>query len=110
MSGRRRLSQGNRGFSRVLGRAGAEARLDGLLRLEAGRVCVAWVQFRAATEALQGARRTRRDRKGRRPGGRELERLSRRQGLADATYNQALDRFRELAASSRKLPSVAEAL
>lgn len=105
MSGRRRLSAGK---PRLLGKHdGREGKwygecwaalsdiapLSGLLRLEAGRVCVAWVQFRAATEALQAARRTRRDAKGRRPGGPDLERLARRQGLADGSYSQAFDKF-----------------
>jgi len=111
MAGRRRLSGGK---PRLLGNhhgtpglwysecwaALSElAPLTGLLRLEAGRVCVAWVQFRAATEALQLARRVRKDGKGRRPGGRDIERLARRQGLADGSYSQALDRFRGLVGS-----------
>lgn len=72
--------------------------LTGLVRLEAGRVCVAWVQYRAATLALEAARRARERGTGRRPGAREIERLARRQGLADQSYAQALDKLRELAA------------
>jgi hypothetical protein len=68
-----------------------------LTRLEAGRVAVAWVNFAAATRALTAARREREQGKGRRPSAQTIERLSRRQGLADASYSQALGKLRELA-------------
>lgn len=64
-----------------------------LLRLEASRVAVAWTHLVTATRALAAARRAREQGKGRRPSAREIERLSRRQGLADATYSQALDKL-----------------
>ena len=80
-----------------------------LLRLEAGRVAVAWCQLVATTKALSVAQRERRVGRGRRPGGREIERLARRQGLADGSYSQALDKLRGLA-STRKLPTLADAI
>lgn len=76
----------------------------GLLRLEAGRVAVAWANLEAATRALAAARRARERGKGRRPSVRELERLARRQGLADQTYSQALDKLRELAIGQTRQP------
>lgn len=72
-----------------------------LVRFEAGRTAVAMVNLTLATEALTAARRARDRGKGRRPGPRELERLARRQGLADTSYSQALDRLRELVATRR---------
>ncbi len=70
--------------------------LTGLARLEAGRVAVAWVNVRAATAALEVARLARERETGRRPSSRDLERFSRRQGLAHATYSAALDKLREM--------------
>jgi hypothetical protein len=86
--------------------------LGGLARLEAGRVCVAWVQFRTATEDLEQARRQREAGRGRRPSARLLERLARRQGLADTTYAQAVEKLRALVASNghAKTPSLADYL
>lgn len=66
----------------------------GLLRLEAGRVCVAWTQFRAATLALEAIKASRAHGRGRRPNDRQVERAARRQGLADGSYSQALERLR----------------
>ncbi|MBI4346857.1 MAG: hypothetical protein HY553_08375 [Elusimicrobia bacterium] len=68
-----------------------------LVRFEAGRAAVTMVNLEGATKAQAAARRARESGKGRRPGPRDLERLARRQGLADATYSQALDKLRELA-------------
>lgn len=68
-----------------------------LLRFEAGRVAVAMLNLEYASTALAAARRLRERGKGRRPSPREIERLSRRQGLADASYSAALARLRELA-------------
>lgn len=79
-----------------------------LQRLEAGRVAVLWVQVRTTTEALQAAHRQRREGKGRRPSPREIERLSRRQGLADASYSQALERLKELTAATPRKPMPAD--
>jgi hypothetical protein len=117
MSGRRRLKAG---APRLLGKHdGAHGRwyhqcwvallaeygpLDGLRRLEAGRVALAWVLLRAATEALEGLRRRVVTGRGRRPGHRELERLARRQGLADATYGQALDKLAARCADRKQRP------
>ncbi|MBI4628066.1 MAG: hypothetical protein HY729_05105 [Candidatus Rokubacteria bacterium] len=81
-----------------------------LLRLEAGRVAVAFVNYEAATRALMEARQLRRQGRGRRPSPRDVERLSRRQGLADQTYTSALDRLRELAKSNGHGRSFAERL
>jgi hypothetical protein len=108
MAGRRRLiagaprmlgnHQGRRGkwYREVWTALQAEfGHLDGLRRLEAGRVALAWVQLRVATEAMEDARRRAVTGLGRRPGPRDLERLARRQGLADASYSQALAGFTE---------------
>jgi hypothetical protein len=85
--------------------------LDGLPRLEAGRVCVEWVQLRTATAALEDARRRAVEGRGRRPGPRELERLARRAGLADASYGQGLDKLAALCAARKQRPvSALEAL
>jgi hypothetical protein len=73
-----------------------------LLRMEAGRMAAAWVRLVAAQRALAASRRERERGKGRRPGGREIERLSRRAGLEDASYSQAGDKLRELAAQNGK--------
>lgn len=76
-----------------------------LQRMEAGRVAAAWLQLQAATRALTTAQRERRTGKGRRPSARDLERLARRQGLADSTYAQALARLQEQCTSTRKAPT-----
>jgi membrane-bound lytic murein transglycosylase B len=73
-----------------------------LQRLEAGRVAVCYVQLEAATNALVDAQRQRRHGKGRRPNLEQIERLARRQGLADGSYSQALDKLKELTAANRK--------
>lgn len=75
-----------------------------LLRLEASRVAVAWVNWADATKALSAARRHRAKERGRRPGSRDVERLARRQGLADGSYQLALNRLEEMAAQARKQP------
>jgi hypothetical protein len=80
-----------------------------LARLEASRVAAAWVNVAASTRALEVARRARANGRGRRPGSRDLERASRRQGLGDASYSQALARLRELV-GERRSPSLAEML
>jgi hypothetical protein len=82
--------------------------LEGLRRLEGGRVAVAWVQLRQATAALEEARRGASEGRGRRPGARDLERLARRQGLADASYSQALDKLTVLCQPHRKTPTPAD--
>src|SRR5262249_22569134 len=63
----------------------------------------AWVRFVGA------ARRERERGKGRRPGAREIERLSRRVGLEDGSYGQALAALRDLA-GPRKEPGLREYL
>ena len=78
--------------------------LDGLRRLEAGRLCVAWVQVRQATAALEEARRTAATGLGRRPGARDLERLQRRLGLANLSYSQGLEKFTERMAAQPRRP------
>jgi hypothetical protein len=67
-----------------------------LLKLEAGRVAACWVNLEAASYALEEARVQRETGKGRRPSVHMIERLSRRQGLADQSYSQALAALREL--------------
>src|SRR5262245_21312264 len=69
-----------------------------LLRYEASRVATLGVLATKATRALCDAQRARANGRGRRPSPREIERLARRQGLADASYSQALDKLRGLAA------------
>ena len=109
MGGRRRLRAG---APRMLGRHdGVRGRwfrhawtalvaeygpFTGLARLEAGRVALAWVNLEAATEALEAARRAREEGRGRRPSPHAIERLYRRQGLADQSYSQALTQLRAL--------------
>ncbi len=68
-----------------------------LVRMEAGRTAAAWVRFVLAQRALTAARRERERGKGRRPSAQALERLSRRVGLEDASYAQALEKLRALA-------------
>jgi hypothetical protein len=72
-----------------------------LLRFEAGRVAVARMQLERATMELTKAQRDRRCGKGRRPNLQQIERLARRQGLADQTYVSALKRLEELAEQQR---------
>jgi hypothetical protein len=76
--------------------------MTGLRRLEAGRVCVAWVNLRASTQALEDARR------GRAPKTRQIARLARRQGLDDATYGQALGQLRALVGAKKAAPTPAD--
>jgi hypothetical protein len=75
-----------------------------LLRLEAGRVSVAWMNVEIATRALVTARRARERGRGRRPSVQAVERLAKRQGLADASYSQALDKLRELVQANGRGP------
>jgi hypothetical protein len=72
-----------------------------LLRLEASRAAAAWTRLVAAQRSLAAARRERERGKGRRPSVRELERLSRRVGLDDASYTAAVDRLADLARTGR---------
>jgi hypothetical protein len=77
--------------------------------LEASRVAVAWVNLEAATRALEAARAARERGKGRRPSTRDVERAARRQGLADQSYSQGLDKLRALA-GPRQPSSLGDAL
>jgi hypothetical protein len=79
-----------------------------LLRLEASRAAMLGVLALNATRALTAAQAKARG-NGRRPSPRAIERLARRQGLADGSYSQALDKLRELFAR-RKPVSLAERL
>ncbi len=72
-----------------------------LLRFEAGRVAALMVQLTLTTRALVAAQRHRRAGRGRRPNVQQIERLARRQGLSDASYSQAVDKLRDLAAAQR---------
>jgi hypothetical protein len=78
--------------------------LTGLARLEAGRVAVAWVNWRVAAETLEAARRAREVGVGRRPSTAQLERLARRHGLADKSYRQAMDVLRTAAVRGQATP------
>ena len=63
-----------------------------------------WVQLQAASHALIQAQRARRTGKGRRPSVQQVERLARRQGLADGSYAQGLAKLRELVARNSHHP------
>jgi hypothetical protein len=78
-----------------------------LLRLEAGRVAALRVHLEIATRTLMDAQRQRRDGKGRRPSAREIERFNRRCGLADGSYQKALERLEEMVARTQQPPSIA---
>ena len=84
--------------------------LGGLRRLEAGRVCSLWVQWRASMDAWHRAQRAREKARGRTHSVAAVERLARRAGLADGSYSQALDRLRLLVAAtaSKRKPSPAD--
>ena len=73
-----------------------------LLRLEASRTAAAWVNLEVATRELSAARRRRTKERGRRPGARDVERLARRQGLADGSYQLALGRLEAMVGSVQK--------
>ena len=84
-----------RAYRRAYNALAAEFDLgSALARLEAGRVAVAWVNLEASSESLEAARRAREEGRGRRPSPRAIERLARRQGLANADYAQALAALR----------------
>lgn len=75
-----------------------------LLRYEGSRVALLGVIARNAGRALMAHQAQARDGKGRGgPSPRDLERLLRRQGLADGSFSQALDKLRELASRKRPL-------
>jgi hypothetical protein len=121
MGGRRPLKGG---APRVLGKhAGLEGRayrraysaleaeygpFSALGRLEAGRVAALHVQLQAATAALMQAQRARRLGKGRRPNAQAVEKLARRQGLADTSYAAALTALREMVGTHRTPASIAD--
>lgn len=124
MGGRGRLGANIGGMPRLLGNhrgprgrayrrtfealAAEYGPFSALGRLEAGRVAVAWVNLVAASESLEAARRAREEGRGRRPSPRAIERLARRQGLADQSYAQALAALRELVAARREPASIAD--
>jgi hypothetical protein len=81
-----------------------------LQRDEAGRVAAAWVHLMAATAALSTARHVRAKGRGRRPSVQAIARLAKRQGLADASYSQALDKLRELVQANGRPRPLAELL
>jgi hypothetical protein len=83
---------------------------SGLVRFEYGRVALAQVNLLEASRALDAARWTRTHGKGRRPDGRAIECLSRRQALQDQSYSQALDRLRDLAKANGHGPDLAQLL
>jgi hypothetical protein len=80
-----------------------------LERLEAARVASLGVQLDLATAALVNAQRKRREGRGRKPTVQQIERLARRQGLADTSYAASLARLEELvAAKPRPVPKITE--
>jgi len=80
------------------------------LRLEASRVAALHVLAINATKALLDAQRLRATGKGRRPNAHAIERLYRRQGLADQSYSQALDKLREMASQRPRISSTPDDL
>jgi hypothetical protein len=68
-----------------------------LLRLEASRAAAAGALYEVATRTLVTAQRKRETGRGRRISQQQIERLARRQGLANADYSQALTALRALA-------------
>ena len=66
------------------------------IRFEAGCTAVARLQLERSTRELVMAQRKRRVGRGRKPNERQIERLARRQGLADGTYAAAVKRLEEL--------------
>jgi uncharacterized protein HemY len=80
-----------------------------VVRFAAGGVALLEVSLTASSRALDAARRQRATGKGRRPSERQLERLARRVGLDDGSYQAALDRMREMTSrSDRTPPTIAE--
>jgi hypothetical protein len=79
-----------------------------VVRFSAGRVALLEVSLTASSRALDAARRQRAIGKGRRPSERQLERLARRVGLDDGSYQAALDRLREMATRTDRTPTIAE--
>jgi hypothetical protein len=69
--------------------------LSGLKRLEAARVALAWVNLREAQFTLELARRKRAASNGKHPSITSVEKLARRQGLADQSYALAMNNLRE---------------
>ena len=72
--------------------------LNEFIRNEAGRCALAWVQLQRASRELVLLQRKRRTGRGRKPNERQIERLARRQGLADGSYQSAVRRLEELVA------------
>jgi hypothetical protein len=66
------------------------------VKFEAARVAVLRLQWEHWTEELAAAQGKRRTGRGRRPNERQVERLARRQGLADQSYGTAIGRFEDL--------------
>jgi hypothetical protein len=77
-----------------------------LERQEARRTASLGTLLDLATETLMTAQQARKSGKGRRPSVREVERLSRRQGLQDTSYAAALDRLRELCGAKPRVPDL----
>ena len=80
------------------------------VRYEAGRVAIARMQFERATRELVFMQRQRRQGRGRRPNLQQIERLARRQGLADGSYAQAIRRLEELVSRDGHAPDLARQL
>ena len=73
-----------------------------LQAMEASRVAANWVALEQATKAHALARQKRVSGRGKKPSARDVERLARRQGLADGTYSTSLERLRALVASKNQ--------
>ena len=72
--------------------------LNEFIRNEAGRCALAWVQLQRASRELVAMQRKRRTGRGRKPNERQIERMARRQGLSDGSYQSAVRRWEELVA------------
>jgi len=80
------------------------------LRLEMSRVAVAWTTLEAAQQRLADARRRRETLKTHRPSEAMILRLEKRAGLADQSYERAIDRLRELVKAGRNRDKTPEQL
>jgi hypothetical protein len=82
---------------------------DGPTRAYAEAVTAMWWSFTQATMDLAELEAKRRQGRGRRPSVQAIERLRKRQGVAFQSYDAALRRLEELAAT-RKTPGLAEVI
>ena len=82
---------------------------DDVTRAYAGSTAALFVTFKRDTEALVDAERARHAGKGRRPSNQAIARLKKRQGLSWGSYDAALRRLQEMAASRPRTTRFADA-